>query len=349
MQALFEQYVPLSQAQRRRLRQFCACVLLAGSSHLPKLARWLDREAKQDHREQWLRHLLIAPYVSQEYVYKPWLQQALKSYRPSFWHVVIDRTNLVRQEVDLVTVALAYRKRAIPLMWSQVHYGGASIQAYIELLSQCKALLPPDVPVLLHGDAEFGAIPMLRFARDQGWDFILGQRRHYQCRPVSAQTWQALSEYPLTKRRALYLSNVILTKEHHYRSVNIFGFLQQDKKRQIVQRFYATSLPIAHTLRQVGKRRWGIECCFQDFKSSGWQVNTSCVQDAQARERLIVLLSTCYLWLTCLGRWLCKTGQRRQVDGHQQRQLSLFRLGWDWLVYQFRHQQPIPQLLTLYS
>lgn len=349
MQALFEAYVPLSQAQQRRISQFCACVLLAGNSQLPALARWLGRDAKQGYREQWLRRLLEASFVSQERVYQPWLRQAVQGYQAACWHLVLDRTNLVPQAVDLVTVGLAYRKRAIPLQWQQIPYGGASTQTYMELLSACKSLLPPHMPIVLHGDAEFGAIPMLHFAREQGWDFILGQRGHYQCQPSQQQTWQALSQFPMSVRQALYIPDVTLTKAYRYRPVNLFGFLQTGHKRRCTPRFYATSLPIAHTLRQVGKRRWSIECCFQDYKSSGWQLDTSQLHDAQARERLLVLLSVCYLWTTCLGRWLCKTGQRHQVDAHPQRQLSLFRIGWDWLVHQFRQQQPIPHLLTLYS
>ena len=349
MQALFEEHVPLSQAQRQRLSQFCSCVLLAGNSQLGKMARWLGREAKQDYREQWLRRLLDAPYVSQELVYKPWFKKAVKGYRASEWHIVMDRTNLVSKKVDLVTLALAYRKRAIPIIWEQIKYGGEPAKRYIDLLKSVKNYIPSDVKVIFHGDAEFGAIPLMTYVREQGWDFILGQRSHYKYRLPQSQDWQTLGDFSMTKRRGLYLSNVTLTKTHQYENVNLFGFVQKGKKGEEEQRFYATSLPIAHTLRQVGKRRWGIECSFQDYKSSGWQVNSSRLKDAQARERLLVLLSICYLWITCLGRWICKTGQRSFVDAHPQRQSSLFRLGWDWVVYQFRRQQPIPHLLTLYS
>jgi len=167
MQALFDEYVPLSPAQRQRLGQFCTCVLLAGSSHLPQLARWLGRQAQQGSRERWLRRLLDAPFVSQELVYEPWVKNALQPYRPACWHVVLDRTQWLH-EVDLVMVALSYGKRAIPLKWQQVPYGGASTQTYIDLLKHCQPLIPSDVRVVVHGDAEFGAIPMLQFVQQQG-------------------------------------------------------------------------------------------------------------------------------------------------------------------------------------
>lgn len=349
MQALFDQYIPLSQAQSRRLSQFCSCVLLAGSSQLGKLARWLGREAKQNNREQWLRRLLNAPYLSQKLVYEAWFKQAVKGYRSSEWHIVMDRTNWVSKKLDLVSVGLAYRKRAIPIKWQQVKYGGETIETYIELLKLVKPLIPDDARVIFHGDAEFGAISMMRFVQEQGWDFILGQRCHYNCQLSGKKDWQTLGTFPITKRKALYLSDITLTSTYEYPNVNLFGFLQKDQNGIDKKYFYATSLPIAHTLRQVGRRRWSIECCFQDYKSSGWHINRSLLQDNEARERLLVLLSTCYLWTTCLGRWLCKTGQRTLVDDHPHRQSSLFRIGWDWLVYQFRQQQEIPHLLTLYS
>lgn len=349
MQALFEQYVPLDAGKQKRLSQFCSGQILAGTSHIPKIARWLKRDAKQGNREQCLYRLLQAPFVRQEYVYTPWLKQALKGYRAKRWHLILDRSNIVRETVDLVTVALSYRKRAIPLKWQQIAYGGASVQTYIQLLKTCQNLLPSDACVMVHGDTEFGAIPMLRFLRQHNWDYILGQSSHCQVRPMSRPHWQALVDYSLPKRRGLYLEKLVLTKEHAYPFANLFGFLQKNQQGELEKRFFATSLPITASLRRFGKRRWGIEPYFRDMKSSGWHLDQSQLGALNAREALLVLLSCTYLWLTCLGRWLCKTQQRHFVDSHPARQHSLFRLGWDWLVYQFRQQASIPHLLTLYS
>lgn len=349
MQALFEQYVPLDAAKQKRLSQFCSSQILAGTSHITKLAPWLKRDAKQGNREQWLYRLLQAPFVRQEYVYRPRLKQALTGYDVGCWHLIIDRSNLVSKQVDLVTVALSYRKRAIPLKWQQIAYGGEAVQTYIDLLKGCKTLLPSDATVMVHGDSEFGAIPMLRFLRQQNWDYILGQSSHCQGCLMNHPYWQALADYSLPKRRGLYLEKLVLTKEHEYPFANLFGFLHKNKQGDLEKRFYATSLPITASLRRFGKRRWGIEPYFRDMKSSGWQLDQSLLCDPTAREALLVLLSCTCFWLTCLGRWLCKTQQRHFVDSHPSRQHSLFRLGWDWLVYQFRQQAFIPHLLTLYS
>ena len=135
---------------------------------------------------------------------------------------------------------------------------------------------------------------MLHFVRRQNWHFILGQRSHYQVRPTAVNHWQALADFPMNKVRGLYLQQMVLTKEHRYWGVNLFGFRHTNQSGQDEKRFYATSLPIAASLRRLGKRRWGIEACFQDFKSSGWHLDQSQLQDATARAGLLVLLSCTY-------------------------------------------------------
>ena len=53
---------------------------------------------------------------------------------------------------------------------------------------------------------------------------------------------------------------------------------------------------------------------FRDFKSSGWEIDQSGLQNPDQTETLLVLLGINYLWATVLGRWLCKSGRRSEVD-----------------------------------
>ena len=79
-------------------------------------------------------------------------------------------------------------------------------------------------------------------------------------------------------------------------------------------RYCITSLPITHTLRRLGRRRWGTEPMFRDYKSAGWHIDYSGLQDPDDIETLLVVLSINYLWATVVGRWLCKSGLRVEVD-----------------------------------
>jgi len=264
----------------------------------------------------------------------------------------MDRTHLEYQQSDLLMLSLNCRYRAIPLSWQFVPYGSTGYKTQIALIERVRAILPAHIPIIFHGDCEFGAVRLMQYLTYLNWDYILGQRSTKHYRQGHSGTWQALNTLPVTKSRPCYLRDIELTREYAYGSLNLFAFHQvkyhkRTRKREIV--YCATSLPITPALRRIGRRRWGIECCFKDFKSSGWQLHLSQLSHPKRREGLLTVLSVTYLWSTCLGRWLCKTGKRKEVDEKSHRQLSLFRIGWDWLVHHYNMHLPCPTLLTLYQ
>lgn len=352
LQVLFEANIPLSKAQNTQLRQLCVGVLLAGSSHLSKIGRWLKQESQQDSRVQWIRRLLQANFMCQERVYAPFVKHALAHFSTTPLHLIMDRTPLVKGESDVLSVSLSYGKRAIPLVWQIMAHGMSDTPTQQSLLERCRPLLPPHCRVVFHGDNEFGSVRLMQYLHHLRWDFLVGQssKNYYRCSPTGA--WQLLSTLPVSKRHPVYLSKIEVTKAYGYGPINLFAFYQptysNDHHKHDIT-YCATSLPIAPTLRRVGQRRWGIECCFKDFKSSGWQLHLSALTHEKRLEAMLTVLSLAYLWTTCVGRWLCKTGNRQMVDAKAQRHLSLFRIGWDWLVHRYHMGLLCPALLTLYQ
>lgn len=85
------------------------------------------------------------------------------------------------------------------------------------------------------------------------------------------------------------------------------------------------------------------------FKLAGWHIDESALHHDFTRERLLILLSLNYLWATDLGRWLCETGARAEIDNSRPRRYSLFRIGLDWMVHRYVLDQSIPSRLTLYA
>lgn len=310
----------------------------------------MSHGTQQRSRERWLRRLLDAPFMRQEFVYTPLIQEMLKDYSVPHLHLLMDRSSLVAGESDLLSLSLLYRKRAIPLVWDVMPTGMSGYDRQKALIKRCTPLLPVAQQVIFHGDNEFGGIPLFRYIRQLGWHAMVGQHAQSRFHRGDFQ-WQSLAHLSVSKRNNIYLKDVYLTKTHEYGKVNLVAFYHprfKKKRRQSDIRYLATSLPITRNLLVTGKARWGIECQFKDFKSAGWQVNCTSICDDNRLEALLNLLSIAYLWATCLGRWLCKTGKRHLVDGHGRRGLSYFRIGWDWLVHQFRVQGLCPTLLRLY-
>lgn len=352
LQAVIETTIPLSSAQTLRIKQACEGVLLAGSSQVSWIARWVPQTVAKDSRIKWLSRLLEADYLSQEFVYAPFVKKILRHHKPARLHVLMDRTAFVAHDTDLVSLSLNFRKRAIPIGWEFMPHGMSDYDIQTGLIERCYPLLPGGIPVLFHGDNEFGGVRLMQYLRDLRWDFIVGQSSKNYYRSYPNGDWQAFGDLAVSKSRSIYLENVEVTKKYGYGLVNIFAFYKPrfGKKRRKQDIIYcATSLPIAPTLRCTGHRRWGVECQFRDMKSSGWNVQNCDISDSKRREGLLCILNICYLWATCLGRWLCKTSQRHLVDAKPQRQLSLFRIGWDWLVNQYRTGRSCPVLSTLYQ
>ena len=316
------------------------------------MARFLKGESEQDSRVRWIKRLLEADFVSQERVYQPFLKHVLESFHESCWHVVIDRTALW-EDVDLATISLNYRKRAIPLVWTRVPYGGADEATYIQLLGRCVPLIPANVQVVFHGDTEFGYSQIIRTLREMGWDFMLAQPKHRGFRTSIKANSVPLASLPVTPQHACQLAQVELFAQERLGGINLLAFYQphytrfNKLKRKVC--YLATSLPITPGLRRLGRRRWGTEPFSRDYKSSGWQITASHLGTPQRQEGLLIMLALSYLWSVCVGRWLCKTGQRRQVDSQPTRHLSLFRIGWDWLIHCLRCDLTAPPFLRLYT
>lgn len=77
--------------------------------------------------------------------------------------LIVD-TTLVGANHRLLMVALAYRRRAIPLAWTWVRQkkGLSAARLHLALLSYVQTLLPRHTSVLVVGDTEFGAVQVLK-------------------------------------------------------------------------------------------------------------------------------------------------------------------------------------------
>lgn len=315
---LFCRYLPHNHRQLRRLASVCSAVQLAKSTHLSHIARWLPQPTQQASRTRFLSRFFMSEQFGDDTIYHLLLQQALRTYRTPIWHLTIDRSNWIPKEQDLLMVSLSYHKRAIPIAWQIHDFGPTNAHEQMDLLERAWAIMPQNQPIVLHGDAEFGSVPVMRFiTRQTDWDFILGQRSRNQFH-VGDWQWQAVKDLRVTPSRPYFAANIFWTKTHNFGPLNFFAFHKPYRsgrnEPQKLTRYCTTSLPIAPHLRRLGHRRWGCEPMFRDFKSSGWDIQKSGLHDPDTRHALLLVLSINYLWATSLGRWLCKVGRRHEID-----------------------------------
>lgn len=331
---------PLTASQLRRVVIFGAALVLASRCHLRSVARFIHRPTCLTARLQWVQRFLRARFVRPEIVYEPVLKSVLAQHRAAVWHLVIDRTHVPRWHCDVLMVALAYRKRALPVVWCRLRCGHAPTADCIRLLQRAAALLPPQASILLHGDCEFGQAALLRWVSAQKWDFILAQSRTTHFQATRQHAFQPLQTLPVTRHRSCFVANAWLGLREAFGRVNLYAFYQPHhecpSRRSRTVQYLATNLPQSRLIKVLGKRRWGIEALFRDWKTGGWNWEQSAVQSALCQESWMTLMAVCTLWLVLVGRAVCQHSQRAWVDGHAKRHTSLFQMGGDWLVAQWR-------------
>jgi hypothetical protein len=87
-----------------------------------------------------------------------------------------------------------------------------------------------------------------------------------------------------------------------------------------------------------------IEEMFGDFKKHGFDLESSHLRHFRRLSRLTLAVCLLYLWLVALAEHVLVTGQQRQVDRPDRRDLSVFRLGWDFLERCLALHDPIPRV-----
>lgn len=333
-------HAPLSASQLRRVVQVGAALVLARCCQIRAVARWVRRASGLEARRQWVQRVLAASFLRPEIVYEPVLKAVLTTFHPPLWHVVIDRTHVAPWRCDVVMVALAYRKRALPLVWCRVRPGHAPTATCVHLLQHAAQLLPLTATVVLHGDCEFGHAALLRWAAAQGWFFILAQSATTHFQAQRGQAFHPLHSLPVTRRRACFVAGAWLGQREAFGCVNLYAFYQPHhecpSRRSRTIQYLATNLPPTRLIPVLGKRRWSIETLFSDWKSSGWNWEQARVQSEARREGWLTVMALDTLWLTLTGRAVCQHGDRHVIDGHAHRHLSLVQIGAEWLVTQWR-------------
>src|SRR5690606_5154940 len=114
----------------------------------------------------------------------------------------------------LLMVALAYRRRALPLAWTWVrakrgHSSGGKQSA---LLAYIRQLIPAQAPVVVIGDSEF--TPLQALLTDWGWYYALRQKGSHRLRLIHRAPCQRCDTLLSGPGQRRWLSQIQLTLKY---------------------------------------------------------------------------------------------------------------------------------------
>jgi hypothetical protein len=346
-QAMLKQLIPDNCASRlTNLAMLIVGIFESQSVYLSLLAREIPIRAKKLSLAKRLERFLDNEAVDVEAWYHPWATWLLQSASVSGKvHLVIDTTK-VSAYCRQVMVSVAYQRRTLPIMWDWVEYarGHCTTDLQIALLRRLYRLLPVGVQVSLVGDSEFGNADLIEVLQDWNWDYALRQKGNTLFCQSHDAIWKRLDSVQVGREQALWIGHVSLAKSNPCETHLIVYWKQGEKDPWYLATNQLSALP---TLRLYKRRMW-IEEMFGDMKGHGFDLELSRLRTPERLSRLTLAVCILYVWLVTTGEYVLLMGFNSEVDRNDRQDLSIFRLGWDWLARCFTFDDPIPILLRPY-
>ncbi len=337
--------VPTGHLYRQRLLAwFMTGIYLGRTVHTSKVANKIVGPAKRASNSRRLSRFLANGAVRVRRWYEQTATALLQAAaRTGQVRLIIDATQ-VAQEHQLLMVALAYRRRALPIAWTWVRgaKGHSSGSKQAALLSYVHDLMPPQTMVVVTGDSEF--TPLQAQLKRWGWFYVLRQKGSHLYRSQSDQPWQRVDSLLGHPGQYCWLPAVELTERHHW-SCNLLAYWRRGEKQPWL---LATNLPSARqTIQQYQVRAW-VEEMFGDFKRNGADLQQSRLRHFLRLSRLTLVVALLYVWVVALGSAVIKRGDRHLVDRVDRRDLSIFRIGYDMFERCLFNNQPVSLRLIPY-
>ena len=314
--------------RRTNLLWLLVGLYLARSVYASAIVRKWPVAAKVVSMTRRLSRFLDNPAVEVRTWYRTTAQQVLGLWAGSRLTLIVDASK-VGFGHQLLMVAAAYRRRAIPIAWCWVRgqRGHSSAATQVALLAYVRRLVPAHTQVIVVGDAELGSISVLAQLDRWGWGYVLRQKGSHLVAAYRRRTWQALADLVSRPGQWAWWPAARLTHKWDYHTT-VFAYWAKGETEPWL---LATNLPDRYIARRVYARRMWIEEMFGDLKDHGFDLEATHLRHFLRLNRLTLAVCLLYVWLLLVGQTVIRTGQRHCVDRRDRRDLSLFRIGADFI------------------
>ncbi len=322
---------------RKRVTFLVLGILLAQSVVLRRIASeqrsFFGGSTTEASHERRLRRILNDPLLTWSQVYAPTVKQVLRWQSAKRLLLLIDESG--HSDVfRVLAAAVWYRNRAIPLGWVSWPAQSPLARSYWEyveeLLTKVAPLLPKGPRIVVIADRAFGNPAFIDRVAARGWDWLV-RVQHQTCfRDVQGRCCQL--NQVLVSRGQRWRGRGWLFKKAGWRESSCVAYWSLSHKEPLL---LASSLAVDWELIALYRCRGAIETLFRDWKSYGWNWESSQVGELAHHERLLVGMAWATLVVLCLGNQVAKellaepARPRRSRPWHSKH--SLFRLGLDRL------------------
>lgn len=335
---------------KKRIQSFVKLLVglfLGNGIHMKQMAQGLAGRAQQDSKVRGLLRVVDNGKIGVRRWYEPIVTRFLVAASQSGerLRLLIDGSR-VGNGHQLLMVVLAYRRRAIPVIWTwrKGTRGHSPAHAQIALLAAARRLIPAGCEVILSGDSEFGSVPLMRRLEQWGWFYALRQKGRHLLRMSADTAWRRCDSLLSKPGQRAWLTAVQLTHKHAH-STNFYALWEHGQDEPWL---LASNLSDPFYVRLHYSRRAWIENFFGDCKRQGFDLEATRLQHFTRLNRLMLAVAILTVWLLAFGSYVIKRGWRYLVDRTDRRDLSLFRIGWEMALRLLNNGDPLSLRLLPY-
>ena len=331
--------------RQRNLALIVTALYLAASCQLTRLADRLHVAGTRDSRVQRVRRFLMNERVMIRECYQATARAILSRLSTQRIVLIFDRT-MIEDHLNVLTLCVAYRGRALPLAWKVLKKPGQYQRCHLEALLRWVARQMPAAArsVWVVGDREFQAIALQTMIETElGWNYVQRVTHNLWLYPARGAAFQP-SQLGLRPGQQRVCRHVRVTRQQ----AGPAHFLAYWAKGEDEPWYLLSNRPVGRETLHVYNRRSWIEPMYRDFKSYGWCLEASRITNPKRFAHLLLALALAYVWLIQLASQVVHRGWRRFVDRTRKRTLSYFRIGWNWLLRLLDRAQQIALPNSLY-
>ncbi len=264
--------------------------------------------SKERQFSRWLHNDRVRPML----VYRPLVEKALQKWAGTTLYLALDTSQLWGR-FTIVCLSLVYRGRALPVGWVVCASGSATVPLarYQHMLAQVAACIPQSSKVVLLADRGFMDMKLMQLLRQLGWHFRIRVKLSVFIHRATKGKRKVNALMP-PPGGARFFSHVWLT-ERRYGPLHLALAYMQTKNGHEKWAVISDELVDLHTFDEYGLR-FDIEEGFLDFKSAGFQIESSQLEDSASLSRLLLILAIATLYLVSTGTAIVEMGRRHLVD-----------------------------------
>lgn len=304
-------------------------LILSECVHLNLWALFRPGAAKVSSKERqfsrWLHNDRIDPML----LYRPLVKKVMAEWDKTTLYLALDTSQLWGR-FTIVCLSLVYRGRALPVGWVVCASGSATIAlaSYQRMLAQVAVCIAPSSNVVFLADRGFMDVKLLRLLRQLDWHFRIRTKSSLTIHRATKGKKKVKALMP-APGGARFFRYVWLT-EQQYGPLNL-ALAHVNTGNGSETWAIISDEPVGLSTFDEYGLRFDIEEGFLDFKSGGFQLESSQLEDSQSLSRLLLVMATATLYLVSTATAIVEMGKRHLVDAHWFRGLSYCQIGWRWV------------------